>query len=279
MSDEVRQRLLVAAVLIPVTVLVVWVGGTLFLAGVVLLAGVASGEFVGLLRGAGRPVLPAAVVAGSVAFPIAVAALGPGAAWQLAAGILPLAGAWALVRVPMHDGPVTAAAYSGFGVLYIGGLLGFTILLRGEHAADRLGATLVFFLPVLVTWVADTAAFFGGRRWGRRALAATISPNKTVEGAVASVVAGPVTAVLYEAALLAPVGGFRLGVARAALIGLGVGLAAIGGDLVESALKRECGAKDASDLLPGHGGLLDRMDSLLWTVPVAHLLLLMLGRP
>lgn len=279
MSDEVRQRLLVAAVLIPVTVLVVWVGGALFLAGVVLLAGVASGEYAGLLRGADRPVLPAVVVAGSVAFPIAVAALGPGAAWQLAAGVLPLAGAWALVRVPMREGPVTAAAYSGFGVLYVGGLLGFTILLRGEHAADRLGATLVFFLPVLVTWVADTAAFFGGRRWGRRTLAATISPNKTVEGAVASVVAGPVTAVLYEAALLAPVGAFRLGVARAALIGLGVGLAAIGGDLVESALKRECGAKDASDLLPGHGGLLDRMDSLLWTVPVAHLLLLMLGRP
>lgn len=277
MSEEVRQRLLVAAVLIPVTVLAVWAGGAVFLAGVALLAGVAAGEFVGLLRRADRPVLPAAVVVGAATFPVAVAVLGPGIAWQAAAGVLPVAAAWALVRVPVRVGAVTAAAYTGFGVLYVGGLLGFTVLLREGHAADRLGATLVFFLPVLVTWIADTAAFFGGRRWGRRPLAPTISPNKTVEGAVASVVAGPIAAVLYEAALLAPVGGVRLGPVTAAVLGLGVGLAAIGGDLVESALKRECGAKDASDLLPGHGGLLDRIDSLLWTVPVAHVLLLVLG--
>lgn len=276
MSEEIRQRLLVAAVLIPVTVAAVWVGGALFLAGVVLLAGVAAVEFVGLLSGADRPVLPVVVVAGAAGFPVAVAVLGPGRAWQLAAAVLPLAGAWALVRVPMREGPVTAAAYSGFGVLYVGGLLGFAVLLREGHAPDRLGATLIFFLPVLVTWLADTAAFFCGRRWGKRPLAPTISPNKTVEGAMASVIAGPLTAALYHAALLEPVADVRFGLAGAALIGLGVGVAAIGGDLVESALKRECGAKDASGLLPGHGGLLDRMDSLLWTVPVAHLLLLAL---
>lgn len=276
MTEEVRQRLLVAAVLIPLIVAAVWAGGLVFLAGIVLLAGVGSMEYVGLLRGADRPVLPTAVVAVSVAFPVAVAMLGASETWRLAAALVPLTGAWALVRLSMDEAPVTATSWSVFGMLYVGGLLSFALLLRGA-GGDRVAGTLVFFLPVLVTWVVDTAAFFGGRRWGRRPLAPTISPNKTVEGALAALAAGPLTAVLYRAGLLEPLAPeVGLGPAGAAVVGLGVAVAAIGGDLLESALKRECGAKDASDLLPGHGGLLDRMDSLLWTIPVAYALLLLL---
>lgn len=278
MTGEVRQRLAVAAVLIPLTVAAVWAGGLVFLGGIVLLAGVGAAEYVGLLRGADRPVLPVLVVVASAAFPPAVALLGPADAWRLAAVLVPLAGAWALVRLSMEEGPVSAAAWSVFGVLYVGGLLSFAVPLRDGPGVDRVAGTLVFFLPVLVTWIVDTAAFFGGRRWGRRPLAPTVSPNKTVEGALWSLAAGPIAAVLYRAGLLEPLspevapGGWE-----AAGIGLGVAVAAIGGDLLESALKRECGAKDASRLLPGHGGLLDRMDSLLWTIPVAYVLLAALG--
>ena len=273
MTEEVRQRLLVAAALIPLTVAAVWAGGLVFLAGIVLLSAVGSREYVGLLRGAERPVLPAAVVAVSVAFPILVALAGTAEAWRLAAALVPLTGAWALVRLTMEESPVTATAWSVFGMLYVGGLLSFALPLRAS-GGERVAGTLVFFLPVLVTWVADTAAFFGGRRWGRRALAPTISPNKTVEGALASLAAGPLTALLYRAALLEPLApAVDPGLVGTAAVGLGVAVAAVGGDLLESALKRECGAKDASDLLPGHGGLLDRMDSLLWTIPVAYVLL------
>lgn len=277
MSEEVRQRLLVAAGLIPVTAVVVWVGGAVFVAGLVLLAAVAAHEYVELLRGAGRPVLAVPVVVGAGAFPAAVALVGVGGAWPLAAGLLPVTGTWAMRRFRMEEGPITAAALATFGVLYVGGLLAFGVPLREGHLGSRLGGTLVFFLPVLVTWVADTAAFFGGRSLGERPLAPRISPNKTVEGAVASLVAGPLAAVLYRVVLSGPLGELGLSTWEAALLGLGVAVAAVGGDLLESALKRECAAKDASSLLPGHGGLLDRIDSLLWSIPVAHLLLLLLA--
>lgn len=281
-GGELRLRLGVAALGIPVTVAVVWAGGWVFVAGVVLLGGVAAGEFAGLLDRAGRPVLRRATVAGGALFPLLVHLLGPGTAWQLAAAGVMAAGGLAMAARSIEDGPATAAALTLFGVLYTGGLLGFGIPLREVHSTGRLAGTLVFFLPVTVTWIIDTAAYFGGRRWGRRALAPRVSPNKTVAGAVAALLAGPLATLAYVTLLLPPGGGEPgvlpgLGPAGALVLGLLVAGAAVVGDLAESALKRECGAKDASGLLPGHGGLLDRVDSLLWTVPVAHAFLLLTG--
>jgi phosphatidate cytidylyltransferase len=137
---------------------------------------------------------------------------------------------------------------------------------------DRAEGALLFLLPVVLTWVTDSAAYFGGRAIGRRQLAPIISPNKTREGGVAGLLAGGVGAVIY-AWLLLPELYQTLGVAGLALFGVAIAVAATLGDLAESALKRQCGVKDASALLPGHGGLLDRMDSLLWTIPTAYVLL------
>lgn len=281
-DGELGLRLAVAALGIPVSVAVVWAGGWIFVGGVVLLAAVASAEFAGLLHGAGRPVLRRATVAGGAVFPLLVHLLGPASAWQLGAAGVMAAGGLAMVTRSIEEGPATAAALTLFGVLYTGGLLGFGIPLREVHAPDRLAATLVFFLPVTVTWVIDTAAYFGGRRWGRRPLAPRVSPNKTVAGAVSALLAGPAATLAYVLLLLPLAGGPDgvlpgLGPAGALVLGLLVAGAAVLGDLVESALKRECGAKDASGLLPGHGGVLDRVDSLLWTFPVAHAFLLLTG--
>lgn len=278
-DGELRLRLAVAAVGIPVSVAVVWTGGWVFVAGFVLLGAVAAGEFAGLLVRAGRPVLRRATVAGGALFPMLVHLLGSGTAWQLAAAGVMAAGGMAMAARTIEAGPATAAALTLFGVLYTGGLLGFGIPLREVHSTGRLAGTLVFFLPVTVTWVTDTAAYFGGRRWGRRSLAPRISPNKTVAGAVAALLAGPAATLAYVGLLLPLADGDPgvlpgLGPAGALVLGLLVAGAAIVGDLVASALKRECGAKDASGLLPGHGGLLDRVDSLLWTVPTAHAFLL-----
>ena len=104
---------------------------------------------------------------------------------------------------------------------------------------------------------------------GRRKLAPTISPNKTVEGGLSGLLAGPVAAVVYTWIALPDIAA-GLGLGRLLVLGIVLAAAAILGDLAESSLKRECQVKDSSSLLPGHGGLLDRMDSLLWTIPVAY---------
>lgn len=140
------------------------------------------------------------------------------------------------------------------------------------------GAMLVLppaaLLVVLaLTWIADTAAYFGGRRWGRRKLAPGISPGKTVEGAAVALVAVTIYAIICAWAVPA----FRPGAgaaARAALIAgaLVLAVAGIVGDLFESAVKRQAGVKDSGTLLPGHGGVLDRIDSATSTLPLAALM-------
>lgn len=286
MSRELGLRLAVAGVGIPVCVAVTLAGGIFFVAGIAFLAAVSAREYVLLLDDAEGPApLFLLTVAAAAGFPFAVAAAGTAGAWQLTPVLLAVAGAWAFTTRDPSRGPITAAALSVFGALYLGGLLGFSVPLRAS-GEGRLAGTLLFFLPVTVTWASDTAAYFGGRRFGRHQLAPRVSPNKTWAGAIAALVAGPAAAAAYAALLLPLAGaaypalpGGELALVPAGLLGLAVATAAILGDLVESALKRECGAKDSSGLLPGHGGLLDRLDSLLWAIPVAHLYLQIYGGP
>jgi phosphatidate cytidylyltransferase len=147
--------------------------------------------------------------------------------------------------------------------LYIGGLMQFYMPLR------RVEATMPgFWVMALLglSWVCDSSAFFVGGAFGRRRLAPTISPKKSVEGAVAGLAGAAVVGLL----LSLPVGLSPLLVAG---YGLAIGVATVLGDLVESLVKRQTGVKDSGVLIPGHGGLLDRMDSLLFCAPVAVLYL------
>lgn len=283
---DLRTRLAVAALGVPACAAVVYAGGIVFAAGLGLVAAVGYWEYVQMHRGG--PVRPFAALgaAGAAAVPVAVLYGGGAGAWLVAAILLLAAGAYGMARTPIAEGPLASAALTAFGALYVGGLLSFGVPLRegplslpaggaeglGGH---RLGATLFFFYPVVVTWLADTAAYFGGRSLGRRKLAPVVSPNKTVEGAVAALVAGAASAVAYAAWILPA--GWQLPVPRALGFGLAVSAMAIVGDLVESALKRENAVKDSSRLLPGHGGLLDRLDSVLWALPAAYLFFALLG--
>src|SRR5205823_9764453 len=128
------------------------------------------------------------------------------------------------------------------------------------------GAWMVL-LVVAATWTGDTAAFFTGRAFGARKLAPAISPGKTVEGTVGGLLGASIVALLLGTLLLHL--DFRLALG----LGILVGLLAPVGDLCESALKRELGIKDFGSLLPGHGGVLDRFDSLLMTAPVVYTVL------
>lgn len=279
MKSDLRLRLAVAGIGVPACAAVVLLGGAAFALGLGLVAGTAYWEYASM-QGEEEPeafVVPGCIASG--AFPPVVLYFGLGGAWVLAAVVLMTFGAYGMARVPVEERPVSAAAISSFGALYVGGLLAFGVPLReglpegggpapAADAPGRLVATLFFFYPVVVTWLADTAAYFGGRALGHRRLAPRVSPNKTVEGAVSALIVGPLAALAYG--WIALPAGLRLGPGGAVAFGIVISGVAILGDLVESALKREKRVKDASGLLPGHGGLLDRLDSLLWALPAAY---------
>ena len=143
------------------------------------------------------------------------------------------------------------------GVVYCSLLFGFILLLPRD-------AVLTIFA---IIWAGDSAAYYGGRAFGRNPLAPRVSPKKTVEGAISGLLAS----VLAGAAI----GSWRLGLPWPAIAMMSAVTAVAGqiGDLAESALKRSAGVKDSSSILPGHGGILDRLDSLLFAAPVFFWLL------
>jgi phosphatidate cytidylyltransferase len=175
-----------------------------------------------------------------------------------------------VVSAPVWSGVVPsteAPAHTLLGVTYVGWLLGFAILLHGLPE----GPWLVLFL-MGVTWAGETAAYAVGSLMGRRRLAPTLSPGKTLEGSVAQIVASVLAALLLER-WLPPGCGRAVALAAGGLIGV-VGQV---GDLAESAIKRSVGTKDTSQIIPGHGGVLDRIDSLLFNIPVFYGYIAMMG--
>jgi len=272
MASNLSKRLGVAALGIPLCVAVTWVGGPVFAAGLALLAAVAVREIAAMVRQPGYAFLSGPAAGVSALFPLSAWLAGPEVLGLVAAASLITLTGIATLRIPPTERPFQAAALSFAAAFYVGGLLAFGVPLRESMGAERLEGTLLFFLPVVVTWLVDTAAYTGGRALGKRRLAPRISPNKTVAGGVSALAAGPVAAVAYGSLFLPAIAG-DLGLLGLAGLGLVIAAAAIVGDLVESSLKRECGVKDSSALLPGHGGLLDRMDSLLWAIPVAWIYL------
>jgi phosphatidate cytidylyltransferase len=201
------------------------------------------------------------------AFPgVVLVGLGLAAGWWLGIGIT-----LALRRTPVvADLRLRPLLLAGAPLLTA---LAWLALVR-LHAVPGLGPRLVLSLLVLI-WVADTAAYFSGRALGRRKLAPAVSPGKTLEGLAGALIgAATLGLVLAELDLL---GG--LGPIAAAGLCLGVALLSVAGDLFESYAKRSAGLKDSGTLLPGHGGVLDRIDSLVAAAPVFLLGLLLLWRP
>ncbi|MGE3841636.1 MAG: phosphatidate cytidylyltransferase [Vicinamibacterales bacterium] len=141
-------------------------------------------------------------------------------------------------------------------VVYLGLPLGAMVAIR------RIDGPMVLLLLLATTIISDTAQYYGGRQFGRRPLAPRVSPKKTVEGAVSGVVVGGLAFPLLAGPLLPAAPFWLLWLVGLALVGLG-----IAGDLFESLLKRSAGVKDSSALIPGHGGVLDRVDSLLFAAP------------
>lgn len=185
-----------------------------------------------------------------------------------AALIILLAGT-ALVEVlsGRTGGAAAATSVTLFGGVYISFPLAYMILLRAMPGSDGL---FYFFLLTVVTWANDSAAYFVGSAIGRHHFAPSISPKKTVEGSVAGLIASALASLVYAAAMARspwPAMG----------AGLLVGLFGQAGDLFESLLKRDFAVKDSGAFLPGHGGMLDRFDSLILAAPALYYLVSYLG--
>jgi phosphatidate cytidylyltransferase len=269
-APAMLKRLASAVVLLPIFLLiVVKAPAALFSALVVAAAAAALWELVRMLERAGRPVDRWLALGAGTAVTAAFAA-----SRQLEPLALPtftlLLAVVAVLVVPVWRGrpDLERAAYTLFAVMYVGWLLGFGILL---HHTSPAGDALVL-LVVGVTWVGETAAYLVGSTLGRHKLAPVVSPGKTVEGAVAQVVASLVAGGALAAWLL-PACGWGFGVGAGALLGV-VGQF---GDLAESVVKRSAGTKDTGSLIPGHGGVLDRIDSLLFNFPAFYYFALVMG--
>jgi len=252
-------RFLSALVIVPVSLAAIWFGDPWFSMLIALAALLGAFEFYRMVgRAGGHPFLILGLVL-TLAFVLNAHFLSPVALPLL----LTMTIIAPLICVVLRQGPARAFqdwAWTVGGILYMGWLLSYFVLLRG--LAQGREWTI---LAVFATFACDTAAYFVGRAWGRHKLAPAISPGKTWEGAVGGLLGAVVATVALDLIL-----GLSQGYLRACILGLIIGVFAQLGDLAESLLKRSTGVKDASRLIPGHGGMLDRLDSIVFTGVIVY---------
>jgi phosphatidate cytidylyltransferase len=292
MSD-LAKRWAVAGVGIPVVIVLLYVGGWLLAVPVAALAALGAREVFGLAATGGVSAFRAlgAGVAGALVLL---------AAWRptfggFAPGALALLGVataialvWAMGARGPAGRPLEAVSITLFGAVYAGLALACVPLIHALpaswSASPRLGAMtpgtwdglLLMALPLAATWLGDALALFAGTTWGRGGLAPSISPKKSWVGVWAGLAGAGFAGVVWyfiAAAFMAGLPMARLpvpGPLVALFVGVLLGVAAILGDLAESLLKRQAGVKDSGTLFPGHGGVLDRLDALAFTLPAAY---------
>jgi phosphatidate cytidylyltransferase len=286
MDANLVRRVGFAAVAIPLVLGIVWYGGPPLALLLAVAGALATGELFDLAeRGQVRPARLLGMVSALAVAPLTYATIASDDFRGLMAGAWPYAAAlwllavllWGLAARGPGERPLEAVAVTVLAVAYTAGLPAFLLAIRhsGFERRSWAGAWLVFF-PLVVTWAVDTAAMFGGRAIGGPKLAPTVSPGKTRSGSVAGVLGGLVVAPLFAWLVFPRVG---LGIPLWQLVAIAAALGVIGqvGDLAESLFKREAGVKDSSHLIPGHGGVLDRLDSLYFVVPAAAALYRMFG--
>jgi phosphatidate cytidylyltransferase len=256
------KRLITAALLIPFILSVVYLSPPWVLFGVTaIVALICYSEYSGLAAGYGvaKPG-PVGYAAG-----LLVLAMKPEDGYLILT-LLAVVALSLVLRLDDLRQALPQAAFLLFGVVYIFGTWKFAILLRGA-SAHWLAYALI------LNWVGDGFAYYTGKSIGRHRLVTRISPNKTWEGSIGSLVGSVLFGVLYLNRTLA------VPPLEAGLLSAVANIAGQAGDLAESALKRGAGVKDSSTLLPGHGGLLDRVDSTLFALPVVYLKLYFNSHP
>ncbi len=276
MASEMPRRVAVAAVAIPLAVGMVYLGGWVLVVGLALLGVFGTREFFALTARGGVQALAFPGYAGAVLFPVTAYLLLPAGGgldpiWALMGGMI-----WLIATMTYAVGfsspsgkPALSLGATFFGPCYTAGLLAFLLLVRhGVEGASPLVGTVLAFLPLVTTWLCDTFAMIGGSVFGGPKFAPMISPRKTWSGALSGLVGAGIVAVAYGLLVLSEVG-IVLPIWQLLVIGFVVGVLGQIGDLAESLLKRSVGVKESGSFFPGHGGVLDRLDSLYWVIPMS----------
>ena len=304
--SELTRRILFAAAAIPVAIGVIWFGDAALAALLGIIAAIGAWELFRIARAGGllpleRLGIPLAAAiplivhahrlgiadarfdsrpslgdaAGSVVNIIARSVVAPFTMSLTGAAVVVLAICTIAIWARGVEGkPLSAIAVTVFGIIYTGGMLSYGYAIRYHpYAVGPAAGTALIFLPLLLTWAQDTGAYAVGRTMGRHKLIPKVSPGKTVEGAIGGVIVTVLVCWAYVRFALVPYAQLALGPADIVIFAIVISVAAQIGDLVESLFKREAGVKDSSHIIPGHGGVLDRFDSLLFVLPVAYLLL------
>lgn len=268
-----KTRVITALIGLLIAIIAITAGGYIFNGIILILALLGWREYVRMLRKV-NVVLPerwgylfTILLMGALAFGLYKWAVIAAAAAIMTIGLLYIFGPARL--------DLSVISCSIFGFFYINGGFDAFMALRENSIYELLSVSvvtdhigiLVIWLLLLTTWASDTFAYFAGVKWGKRKIVPTISPSKSLEGYVGGFIGCLLTGILYAVIVGIP---FSLGFGA----GLLTGIVAPLGDLFESKLKRYCGVKDSGVLLPGHGGVLDRFDSLLFSAPMVLIYLL-----
>lgn len=272
-----KQRVLTAAVLAPLVIAAIFFLPfqyfVIAVAGITLLGHWEWTKFVAMSSRFSAFIFPAIILLASLGFVLPVSENGMSLS-SLSGGTFAVIGAlwWLVATVMVLRYPKGTRGWAqsnvmqqGFGILTLLPFLWSVLLLRAYHydATPFLGAKLVLLVCLLV-WSADSGAYFAGKRFGKRKMAPSVSPNKTIEGLIGGIAAAIVVTLGAAEYLAIPFSSLPV----LAVIALVTAFASVLGDLAESMFKRVAGVKDSGSILPGHGGILDRIDSLTAAFPV-----------
>ena len=274
--SELTRRIIFAVIAAPASIVVLYMGDWALTIVLSVLAALAAWELFRMARETGALPLEPAGIALAALLPIAVHGQRLGvyrlSLTAVVAMALVLFASTIWLRGPAGK-PLSSVAITTFGIMYAG-LFSYIYALRyHDYAVGAAAGTALVVLPLLLTWATDIGAYAFGRTFGKKKLIPSVSPGKTVEGAVGGLGLTIIVCLLYVRFILMPYAQLGLTIQGAVLFAIVVSVAAQTGDLAESLLKREAGVKDSSRIIPGHGGILDRFDSILFVMPIAFLLL------
>ena len=274
--SELTRRILFALAGAPVTVAIVYFGGWVLAAALGAVAAIGAWELYRMASTAGSNPMASSGIVLAAAIPLLVHAhyLGVFTLSLTGAAVIFLALIASVIWLRGAEGrPLVAVSVTLFGAFYAA-LVTFIYPLRyHDYAVGAIAGTALVMFPIGVTWGTDIGAYAFGRMFGKRKLMPSVSPGKTVAGAIGGVVASVASCWFYVAVILRPLGHLSLTPLGMLVFAIAISVAGQTGDLAESLLKRDAGVKDSSSLLPGHGGILDRFDSLLFALPVAYLII------